>query len=59
MSGGVDTGVWHCWCEHDDCDWEREFEMESDEMAQEVSGAAMVGHGLDTGHHETKREKVS
>lgn len=50
--------VYRCWCEHDDCNWEREVVEDSNELAQRVSVAAMFGHGLETGHHETKRERV-
>jgi hypothetical protein len=55
MSGGV---RYRCRCERDDCNWEREITEKNSQLAQRVSGAAMAGHGIATGHSETKREKL-
>lgn len=50
--------TYRCWCEHDDCDWEREITDDDAERAQELSGTAMFAHGIATEHHETKRERI-
>ncbi|WP_435175679.1 hypothetical protein [Halorussus sp. AFM4] len=47
--------VYRCWCEHEDCDWERRVEERDIELAQRCSAAAMAGHGIAEGHYRTKR----
>jgi len=58
LSEQSDRATWRAWCEHEDCDWEMETTEKNALLAQKVTGAAMAGHGIESGHHETKRKEV-
>lgn len=50
------TVEYYCWCENEDCDWDREGECRTLRLAQKETSGKMVGHGLKTGHHQTYRD---
>lgn len=45
--------TYRVWCEHAGCDFERESTARNAQLAQKKAQGYVVGHGLDTGHHET------
>jgi hypothetical protein len=48
--------TYRVWCERDGCGFEREGDARNAVLAQKRANGYIVGHGLDTGHHETYRE---
>lgn len=56
VDGGTELAVaYECWCEHDGCDWERSGVCKRESMAYRETEGLMFGHGVKSGHHETKR----
>jgi hypothetical protein len=55
---GADV-MYRVWCEREECNFEREGGARNAQLAQKKANGYIVGHGLDTGHHETYREVKS
>jgi len=47
--------TYRVWCEHDGCNFEREGVKRTRYLARKKASGYIVGHALDTGHHETYR----
>ncbi|MFB6189360.1 MAG: hypothetical protein ABEI57_05705 [Halapricum sp.] len=53
-----DAVVYRAWCENEECDWSEKTTASDEVRAQERSAKKMAGHGIATGHHETRHEEV-
>ena len=45
--------TYRVWCEHEGCNFEQDGNARNLQLAQKKADGYIVGHGLNTEHHET------